>query len=73
MSSKIVPLFMPGQFLQIKGGPFAGLEVINKDMSSEWREVVLLELMSKPVELILGLNSVKKFLNFGLNYYCCAC
>lgn len=60
MSSKVVPLFMPGQILQIKDGPFAGLEAIYKDMSSERRVVVLLELMSKPVKLMLELNSVKQ-------------
>lgn len=59
-NNKVLPLFTPGQILQIEEGPFAGLEAIYKGMSSEQRVIVLLELMSKPVKIMLQLNAVKR-------------
>jgi transcriptional antiterminator RfaH len=60
LSNKVVPLFTPGQILQIKEGPFAGLEAVYNGIGSEQRVIVLLELMSKPVKLMLELHSVKQ-------------
>ena len=55
-----VRLFQPGEQVQIKDGPFAGLHAIYQMGDGESRAMVLIEILSKPSQLILSPASLRK-------------
>ena len=55
-----VPLFTPGEHVQIKNGPFAGLEGIYQLDDGERRAMVLIELLHKPSRITLAPASLQK-------------
>jgi transcriptional antiterminator RfaH len=54
------PLFTPGERVQIKDGPFAGLEAIYQLDDGERRAMVLIELLHKPSRITLAPASLRK-------------
>jgi len=58
--TQAVPLFTPGERVQIKDGPFAGLEAIYQLDDGERRAMVLIELLHKPSRLALAPASLRK-------------
>jgi len=48
----------PGQAIQIKEGPFKGLQAIFKAYEGEERALILIELLHKQQELALPLNAI---------------
>ena len=55
-----VRLFQPGEQVQIKDGPFAGLHAIYQMGDGESRAMVLIEILSKPSQLALSPASLRK-------------
>ena len=55
-----VRLFQPGEQVQIKDGPFAGLHAIYQMGDGESRAMVLIEILSKPSQLTLSPASLRK-------------
>jgi len=53
-------LFRPGDRVQIKDGPFAGLEAIYQMDDGERRAMVLIEILSKPSLLTVSPASLRK-------------
>jgi len=53
-------LFNQGDRVQIKDGPFAGLEAIYQMTDGERRAMVLIELLSRPSQLIIAPGSLRK-------------
>lgn len=53
-------LFIEGDHVQIKDGPFAGLEAIYQMDDGESRAMVLIDLLSKPTKLAVSLASLRK-------------
>ena len=53
-------LFHPGDRVQIKDGPFAGLEAIYQMTDGERRAMVLIEILSRPSRLIITPGSLRK-------------
>lgn len=53
-------LFNPGDHVQIKDGPFAGLEAIYQMTSGESRATVLIEILSKSSHLTVPAASLRK-------------
>lgn len=53
-------LFQHGERVQIKDGPFAGLDAIYQMTDGESRAMVLIEMLSKPVRLTLSPASLHK-------------
>ena len=54
------PLFKSGDRVQVTQGPFAGMEGIYQMTEGERRVMVLIELMSKPVELPIEPTQLRK-------------
>ncbi len=52
--------FIPGEKVEIRDGPFAGLEGIYQMSDGERRVIVLIELLSKPVTVPMRPTSVRK-------------
>lgn len=59
-SAQAQPLFTPGERVQIKDGPFAGLEGIYQLDDGERRAMVLIELLHKPSRITLAPASLRK-------------
>jgi transcriptional antiterminator RfaH len=55
-----VRLFQPGEQVQIKDGPFAGLHAIYQMGDGESRAMVLIEILSKPSQLTVSPASLRK-------------
>ena len=55
-----VRLFQPGEQVQIKDGPFAGLRAIYQMGDGEGRAMVLIEILSRPSQLTLSPASLRK-------------
>ncbi len=55
-----VRLFQPGEHVQIKDGPFVGLNAIYQMGDGESRAMVLIEILSKPSQLVLSPASLRK-------------
>lgn len=55
-----VRLFHPGDCVQIKDGPFAGLQAIYQMSDGESRALVLIEILSKPSQLAISPASLRK-------------
>lgn len=53
-------LFKPGDRVQIKDGPFVGLEGIYQMDDGERRAMVLIEILSRPSKLTITPNSLRK-------------
>ena len=53
-------LFQPGEQVQIKDGPFAGLDAVYQMADGESRAMVLIDILSKPVKLTLLPTSLRK-------------
>ena len=53
-------LFDVGDRLLVTDGPFAGIEAIYQMNNGEGRVMVLIELLSKPVKVVMALQSLKK-------------
>ncbi|OWY27308.1 transcription/translation regulatory transformer protein RfaH [Herbaspirillum robiniae] len=53
-------LFSHGEKIQLRDGPFAGLEGIYQMADGDRRVIVLIELLSKPVVIPVRLTSVRK-------------
>ena len=53
-------LFHQGDRVQIKDGPFAGLEAIYQMDDGERRAMVLIEILSKPSQLVIAPASLRK-------------
>lgn len=53
-------LFSPGERLIVTHGPFAGIEAIYQMRDGESRVLVLIELLSKPVQLSVAPPSLRK-------------
>lgn len=53
-------LFDHGEQVQIKDGPFAGLDAIYQMSDGESRAMVLIDILSKPVKLTLSPASLRK-------------
>lgn len=53
-------LFRPGDSVQIKDGPFAGLQAIYQMADGENRAMVLIEILSKPSRLAISPASLRK-------------
>lgn len=53
-------LFIPGEKVEIRDGPFAGLEGIYQMSDGERRVIVLIELLSRPVAVQMRPTSVRK-------------
>jgi transcriptional antiterminator RfaH len=53
-------LFSPGDPVQIKDGPFAGLQAIYQMSDGESRAMVLIEILSKPTALAISPSSLRK-------------
>lgn len=56
----VQPLFAPGERVQIKDGPFAGLDAIYQLDDGERRAMVLIELLHKPSRITLAPTSLRK-------------
>jgi transcriptional antiterminator RfaH len=54
------PLFQPGDAVRITAGPFAGLQAVFGMRDGESRVMVLLELLSRPVRLLLEPSALHK-------------
>lgn len=52
-TSKIRPLYKPGQSVKILSGPFLGFESVYRGMDPQMRVIVLLDLMNKSFEVKL--------------------
>ena len=59
-SQDVQTLFKSGDTVLIQEGPFAGLEAIYQMKDGEGRVMVLIELMSKPAQLKLQTNQLRK-------------
>ncbi len=59
-------LFQAGERVQVKDGPFAGLEAIYQMTQGEGRAQVLIELLSKPCRLSIAPASLRKLAGFAL-------
>ena len=53
-------LFTPGERVLLVEGPFAGIEAVYRMEDAAQRCMVLLEILSRPVQVRLGLASVRK-------------
>ncbi len=53
-------LHEPGERLLVTEGPFAGLEAIYQMSDGENRAMVLIELLSRPAQLLISLTSLRK-------------
>jgi len=53
-------LFKPGERVLLTEGPFAGIEGIYQMADGDRRVMVLIELMSKPVAMPVGLGALRK-------------
>ena len=53
-------LFNPGEAVQIKDGPFAGLQAIYQMNDGESRAMVLIEIQSRPTRLTISPASLRK-------------
>ena len=53
-------LFQPGERVQIKDGPFAGLQAVYQMSDGESRAMVLIEILSKPSQLAISAASLRK-------------
>jgi transcriptional antiterminator RfaH len=53
-------LFDVGDRLLVTDGPFAGIEAIYQMSNGEGRVMVLIELLSKPVKVVMAPQSLKK-------------
>lgn len=53
-------MFAPGQHVVVADGPFAGLEAIYQTTDAESRAMILLEILSKPVQMRIGTASLRK-------------
>ncbi len=60
LAAQRITLHNPGDKVQIKDGPFAGLEAIYEMSDGESRAMVLIELLSKPTRLTLSVTSIAK-------------
>lgn len=58
--SKTVKLFNPGERVQVKHGPFMGLEGIYQMTDGEQRAMVLMVLLSKPCKLAFEPGTLRK-------------
>ena len=54
------PLFREGQRLLVTQGPFAGLEAVYQMSNGESRVMVLINILSKPVKLLVTPGSLQK-------------
>ena len=54
------PYFEPGDQLQVKDGPFAGLDAVYQMADAEGRVMVLLEILSRPVRLSIAPASLQR-------------
>ena len=59
-SQDVQTLFKSGDKVLIQEGPFAGLEAVYQMKDGEGRVMVLIELMSKPAQLKLQTNQLRK-------------
>ena len=53
-------LFAPGDKVQIKGGPFAGIEAIYQATDAEQRSMILISMLSKPVAMRIEPEMLRK-------------
>ena len=60
LAEQTIFLHSPGDQVQIKDGPFAGIEAIYEMADGEARAMVLIELLSKPTRLSLPITSIAK-------------
>ncbi len=60
ISEKPQRLFDVGDRLLVTDGPFAGIEAIYQMSNGEGRVMVLIELLSKPVKVVMAPQSLKK-------------
>jgi transcriptional antiterminator RfaH len=60
ISEKPQRLFDVGDRLLVTNGPFAGIEAIYQMSNGEGRVMVLIELLSKPVKIVMAPQSLKK-------------
>ncbi len=60
ISEKPQRLFDVGDRLLVTDGPFAGIEAIYQMSNGEGRVMVLIELLSKPVKIVMAPQSLKK-------------
>jgi transcriptional antiterminator RfaH len=61
LAGQPLALHTPGDKVQIKDGPFAGLEAVYEMSDGEARAMVLIELLSKTTRLTLPITSITKF------------
>jgi transcriptional antiterminator RfaH len=54
------PLFAAGENVIIADGPFAGLEAIYQNTDAESRSMVLLNILSKPVSMMIDIASLRR-------------
>lgn len=55
-----VAQYQPGDVVQIKEGPFKGLEAVYQMDDGEMRAMVLIELLQKPTRLEVDISNLKK-------------
>ena len=60
LSNQPQRLFEPGERLLVTEGPFAGLEAIYQMSDGESRAMVLIELLSRPAQLLISPASLRK-------------
>ena len=60
LAEQTISLHSPGDKVQIKDGPFAGIEAIYEMSDGEARAMVLIELLSKTTRLTLPITSIAK-------------
>ncbi len=54
------PLFTAGENITVADGPFAGLEAIYQNTDGESRSMVLLNILSKPVSMMIDIASLRR-------------
>lgn len=59
-SQRVVRAFSPGEAVVVTRGPFASLDAIFQTIDGEGRVMVLLNLLSKPVSLVIEPTAVRK-------------
>lgn len=53
-------LFHPGEAVTITNGPFAGIDAVYQTRDPELRSMILLEILSKPVQLSIDTAALRK-------------
>ena len=57
---QVKPLFSAGDKVVVTDGPFAGIEAIYQSLDAERRSMILLGMLSKPVQLRIGTASLRQ-------------